>query len=69
MAIVVETASFERDGAAIRELVNECYKVEIGDNGFAFKTTDRIIDPEQNEWRDSYIEGRVLKISESAAGI
>jgi len=30
---VVEKASFEEDGAAIFDLVNECYAVETGSTG------------------------------------
>ena len=58
----VQEADFHMDGDAIFQLVNECYGVEIGNSGYAFKTTPRMMDPAQAEFRRSYEEGRVLKI-------
>jgi GNAT superfamily N-acetyltransferase len=60
--LVVKSASFDADGEAIFELVNECYGVEIGYTGYAFKLTPRMMDPKQEQWLHGYAEGRVLKI-------
>ncbi len=58
----VQEADFSKDGEAIFKLVNKCYGVEIGDTGLAFKSTPRMMDPSQADYRKSYDEGRVLKI-------
>ena len=59
----VQKADFSADGDAIFQLVNECYGVEIGDTGYAFKKTQRMMDPSQAEMKNSYDEKRVLKIA------
>ena len=67
---MVSVATFDIDGSAIFDLVNECYGVEIGDSGLAFKRTPRMMDPKQEQWLNDYAEGRVLKIScEDGTGV
>ncbi len=60
--VQIVPAVFEEDKDKIFELVNDCYSVETGNTGVAFKNALRLRDPTQASFKDQYHAGQVLKI-------
>lgn len=58
----IQKASFATDAPVLFELINDAYKVEIGDSGVAFKTTPRMVSLDRISESDFCDSKGVLKM-------